>query len=258
MSKILIVGGNGFIGKCLQKKLYNEDISLQTSKDWIVPSNITDKTIVIYLRSISSPSFVNLNKELSYDINVNRTSKFIDESLNLGARVIFFSSDVVYGNSLIKRSTETKNCNPYGVYAKQKNIVENFFLSSFDFISIRVSQVVGPDSKIFNILRYEKKPKIPNYVFRNVINIRYVTDFVENLLHLSKWRTEFPLGIVNLGGAKTRSIYQVSKMIAENYQLNFPDSVKRDKNDKISRPFVVRMDSTKAETFLGKKFTDII
>ena len=192
----IIIGKNGFIAKKLLLRgnylstttNVNDDIFLDLSDADNFNYNIIDEnTTVIFLAAISSPDECNNNYESSYQINVIGTKHFISESLKRGAKVLFFSSDVVYGNTqkIVNEKSET---NPFGNYAKMKDEVEKYFEGVKNFKVFRLSYVLSKEDKYLSylqscILKNEEAEVF--YPFsRKVVFIDDVLESIENIIKL--------------------------------------------------------------------------
>ena len=150
----LIVGASGFIGKKLLSTLRetrrvsytsrhgagdSTALDLQAPEDFNY-SLLNPGDTIYLLAAISSPDICRNQPELARAVNVSGTSVFIRRAIDRGAKVIFFSSDTVYGN----RSSgfdETAECDPVGDYAKMKCEVEDGFKADNNFKSVRLSYV---------------------------------------------------------------------------------------------------------------------
>ena len=114
---IHIVGAKGIIGVHLLKQLQTGDpISVHKSGNWNF-ATITEGDTVFYLRAISSPFQAVIDLKTSHHINVTKTQVAITELIDRGARIVFASSDVVYGETGSTFANEETPRNPYGEYA---------------------------------------------------------------------------------------------------------------------------------------------
>jgi dTDP-4-dehydrorhamnose reductase len=133
----IIIGKNGFIAKKLlsrnEYQFTTSDVNdssafyldLKNSNEFDYTC-LNEKTAIIFLAAVSSPDECNNNYKEAYKINVTGTVSFIRQAIKKGAKVLFFSSDVVYGNTT-KSVDENSEINPFGNYAKMKDEVEKNF-----------------------------------------------------------------------------------------------------------------------------------
>ena len=145
-----------------------------------IPNNIPDSSVFIYLRAISSLTFVQVNPAISNNVKVNNASKFINEALIHGHRVISASSDIVYRNSSTKIFSEIDEDYPQGPYAKQKSDIEKTLTGHDNFLALRMSLITGEGSKLERILSVETSLKITQDIVRNPINIEFVLKSIKS------------------------------------------------------------------------------
>jgi dTDP-4-dehydrorhamnose reductase len=198
--KKIIIGKNGLIAKELFQRGSYEITSSQVSNiendiylnllesDKFDYSIFNKDTRIILLAAISSPDECNNNYAQSYKINVIGTKYFIEESIKKGAKVLFFSSDVIYGNQ-IDKVDETAETNPFGNYAEMKNEIEKAFEFDSNFKVFRLSYVLSNKDKYLSYLKNSIDKKEVAEVFhpfnRKVIYIEDVLDAIESILE--KW-----------------------------------------------------------------------
>jgi dTDP-4-dehydrorhamnose reductase len=189
------------------------------------PNDFDFKTIekddsVIFFAAISSPDECEKNKEYAYNINVTATKIFIENCINRGARILFFSSDVVYGNTNIISDEKTPTA-PFGNYAIMKNEVENYFKNS-DLLKIfRLSYVWSHDDKytkyLVNCAIKNEIAEVFNSLFRNVVYINDVTDAINNLfLTWDYWDNQ----IFNICGVELLSRLDIARYLKEEVYTN--------------------------------------
>ena len=93
---------------------------------------------VAFTAAISAPSVCAEQFDVAMKVNVESTGEFIQQALDRGCKVIFLSSDAVYGRSEDELD-ESQPLNPLGVYAKMKVIVEKRFIGNSKFKVLRLS-----------------------------------------------------------------------------------------------------------------------
>ena len=98
------------------------------------------------MASISAPDICAREHERAWSVNVTGTSEFISRTIERGGRVIFFSSDTVYGECE-DPFDESALCKPAGEYAEMKHKVERRFIENPSFKSIRLSYVFSREDK---------------------------------------------------------------------------------------------------------------
>jgi dTDP-4-dehydrorhamnose reductase len=254
--QLLVIGSDGFLGSKV-KELFHKDYNLihLKSGSWDLQNTLRDKPVVLMLRAMSSPSFVQQNSEESHALNVIKTSQLIAQCLNAGSKVIFTSSDVVYGHSSSAIFTELDHLNPFGTYATQKAEIEKLFHGNSNFFSLRLSLVTGQGSKLLRILSEETNPRIPGDVIRNPVHFKYVLATIRSLLECESWQDISKDLVFNIGGRESLDIFELAQRIAIKEKLNYPVRIERSELDLFSRPEVTRINSDKAEDFTNLKFS---
>ena len=195
----LIIGKNGFIAKKLLKRgqykvttsneLSSDDVYLDLkNSESFDYSYINEQTNIIFLAAISSPDICNNNYDEAYKVNVTGTKSFIKEAIKKGAKVLFFSSDVVYGNTIEKVDEDSKT-NPFGNYAKMKDEVEKAFETEKNFKVFRLSYVLSKEDKYLSYLKNcidnNEIAEVFHPFSRKVVYIEDVLKAIENIL--MKW-----------------------------------------------------------------------
>jgi nucleoside-diphosphate-sugar epimerase len=223
--KNFVIGATSYIGKHIFKKLEIETSVIGTSTrniegllqfNLLHPAKFSYDLIepmdnIFFVAAISSPDSM---KE-AHQINVAGTSFFIEQALKRNARIIFFSSDTVYGNSEIQ-CDESSICNPLGNYALMKNEIENTFLDNALFKSIRLSYVFSKYDKLTSYLIQCDQKNLEAEIFHPFVRaFIYLDDVIDAVIALSSKWNDFFTPIINLGGPQAIS------------RLDFASSLKR-------------------------------
>ena len=109
--KIALIGSSGYISGFIIERLRREYEIVRIDKigetdhylDLEKPEDfdydiLNDTDYAIFPAAISSPDLCEKEYDKCWNINVTGTKKFISEALKRNNRVIFFSSDAVFGN----------------------------------------------------------------------------------------------------------------------------------------------------------------
>ena len=137
MIKYLVVGKSGYIATSFLKKNLvgvccttsnsenKHDLYLDLRRASEFDYRLIDEnTIVIFLAAISSPDYCLENFNDAFNVNVKGTKYFIDKALARNSKVLFFSSDIVYGESRVAVDENTK-IKPVGNYGEMKVAIES-------------------------------------------------------------------------------------------------------------------------------------
>ena len=156
--------------------------------------------VIFFTAAISSPDTCRRERERAWAVNVTGTSKFIDRVIARGGRVVFFSSDTVYGER-IDVFEERALCNPAGDYAEMKYEVEKHFLGNCLFKVIRLSYVFSKEDKFTTYLAgceaRGEEAEIFHPFYRAVV---HRDDVVQGALALARRWDDFPQAVLNFGG----------------------------------------------------------
>lgn len=212
---IAIVGSNGYIAGYLRRSLLEqghmilkidqagddtEHIDLQRAE--IFNYSILDSIdFVVFTAAISSPDRCAKEYDLCWKINVDGTCRFIREAASRNCRVLFFSSDAVYGEIPGYIYTENSGLEGTTPYGEMKKAVERGFKDNPYFKAVRLSYVMSADDKFtsycLGCIRNNKTAGIFHPFYRNVVS---VTDVVKVVSWFVRRYDEFPHKAINVAG----------------------------------------------------------
>jgi nucleoside-diphosphate-sugar epimerase len=226
--RLFILGANGFIGNSLVEAfcdyevvkvssttLATRDIKLDLLKpdETTLYMSVKEGDIVLFLAAKSSPEYCSLRYKNAFDINVIGTISIISKLLQLGVKVLFFSSDVVYGQCL-EAKKEVDEVSPFGEYALMKSVVEKYFVGYVDFKSIRLSHVFSRRDKftryVLECIDNDVSPEIYHPFFRSSI---YIEDVIRGIEYLIFNWSSVDGQYINFGGPKFISRLEITKLI---------------------------------------------
>ena len=149
--KILVTGGCGYIGTVLTEELLNEGhyvnvVDTQWFGNYLKPNKklfLIKKDIrsfkdidlegveaIVHLANIANDPGVELNPNLSWEVNVLATQQIAERAIESGVKqFIYASSGSVYGVKKELNVTEDLNLMPISVYNKTKMVSERILLS---------------------------------------------------------------------------------------------------------------------------------
>lgn len=267
--RVWLVGANGFIGRSLRKSLESHNFEVATTStsgeradfelnllhiEGFDFNNLSQGDVLILLASISSPETCELEPETAKQVNVIGASKLIETCLSLGVRVLFASSDTVYGDAP-EPVKEDVACLPKGNYAKMKREVELKFHGNPNFVSIRLSYVVGEDDKLTSYLVNQsaknESAELYSQIARSAVSISDVTEGLSILCR--KWPTNSQMRIINFGGPESLTRLKIAQYILQNQGLKVSLlEVPPPKDFFDVRPKVVNLNIDKFSTVLGR------
>ena len=206
--KVAIVGSSGYIAgylitefssmpeveKILKIDVKDADaiIDLQQA-DQFDYDQLKDIDIVIFTAAISGPDRCASDFDFCWNINVTGTQFFIKQAIARTCRVIFLSSDAVFGDipgKIYDESSATEAVTPYG---RMKKAVEDEFKDSPYFKAIRLSYVASARDRFMtyclNCVRGNETADIFHPFYRNAIVVSDVVTVVKWLsIHFDEYK----------------------------------------------------------------------
>ena len=240
---ILILGGGGYVGTPLTSKLLENKKNKITVVDTFWFGNFLKKNkrlkiikkdirevdtkwfrgidCIIHLANIANDPAVDLNPNLSWDVNVIASMKIMKFAIkNKVKKFIFASSGSVYGVKKEKKVTEDLDLVPISVYNKTKMIAERVFMSFKNEIRInciRPATVCGVSPRMrfdvsVNLLTLQamKKKKITVFGGNQIRPNIHIQDMIR--LYEFFLKRNIPSGFYN-AGFENLKIINIAKMI---------------------------------------------
>jgi dTDP-4-dehydrorhamnose reductase len=265
--KIIVVGASGYIGKCLFSNVSLNSIGYGTSslgQDGLLrlqldtPNDfnyeiINPSDVVLLTAAISAPDICAREHDRAWAVNVTGTSEFITQVMARGGRVVFFSSDTVYGER-DDAFDEQAPCNPAGEYAEMKHAVEKQFLGNPLFKAIRLSYVFSREDKFTKYLsgcaQRGEEADIFHPFYRSVI---HRDDVVQGAIALAQRWDEFTQSVINFGGPDVLARTEFAKILQDTVLPNLHFCVTEPDADFFkNRPKVISMVSPLLSQLLGR------
>lgn len=258
MNKIAIVGSEGYISKFLIENLSKDNDILRVDKidspdivfldlahpekfDYNLLHNIN---FVIFTAAISGPDMCANEYDFCWNINVEGTSYFIKKAIEKQCKVLFFSSDAVFGegvNNIFDENSITAASTPYG---KMKKEIEDRFRHEIGFKAIRLSYVVSIKDKFVSYcmkcIQGNEIAEIFHPFYRNCITITDVVKVVEYLC--TKW-DDYEHTFLNIAGIELVSRIRIADEISRKFNKFQYRIVTPNKDFFKNRPAITQMQS---------------
>ena len=225
--KVAIVGSSGYIAGFLLKRFCTDSSIERVLKidqteeadvklDLLQPeqfdySVLKDIDYVIFTAAISGPDKCASDFEWCWSINVTGTKYFIEKALECNCRVLFFSSDAVFGDipgHIYTELSETKAETPYG---RMKKRIEDIFKENKNFKAIRLSYVVSAKDRFLSYcmqcIREKKTAEVFHPFYRNCITVNDVVNVV--VWFLDNWEIYEPF-VLNVAGKELVSRVRIA------------------------------------------------
>ena len=250
--KILLIGGEGYIGSNFIKKFNNEfDFIVISSKKKskkiakteyvsVTEKKIIDKIkllnpdIVIHLAGLSGLKKCESEPKKAFKINVEGTANVVKGCLKINAKLIFISSREVYGETINKKSKESDIVKSKNIYGKTKMEAEKIIQNAgknykLNYIILRLTNVYGPgnNSGINHIIRSSiNEGKIYLNGGQQILNFIFIEDVIE-LIRLIILNDKLSREIINVGSNDSISLKKfvgmVIKMLDKNIDIEFKE-----------------------------------
>lgn len=231
--KLGIIGSNGFIGNRLCD-LYNKYFDVSRFNRNPLPNeyyfdlnnvNIINYDIfekidyVIFTSALSKIEYCEDNESEAKKINVENTILTIKNIINKNCKVVFLSSDAVYGN-IDGKLDEDSQCNPISVYGNCKLAVEEYFRNYSNMVHIvRLPYIFScEDSFTRYLLQCAKngsEAEVYDSFYRNVISIEDLADIIR--VFIDNWDKTY---IINAAGDRLISRMDIAIAVADNIKEN--------------------------------------
>lgn len=242
---ILITGGTGLLGKAIINTMrpginiastfdgaYSVDntdivkhlkVNILDKKSYIDLALSFKPEYIIHCASIGSPDFAELNKDLTWNVNVAGTSNIVDVCNSVGAKLIYISSNGLYSGDSPPYS-EDSPANPINFYGMTKLEGEKISKTATNgCVIVRPILMYGWNNS------FERKNIVTSSLEklrRNEIVYAYNDVFVSPLYSeqcaSAIWNiiTNNIAGDFNIGGAERASIYDLLLKTAKIFGLN--------------------------------------
>ena len=208
---------------------------------------------VAFCAAISEPSVCANQFQDSLRVNVTSTGDFIYEALKRGCKVIFLSSDAVYGN-VLGEFDEEETVDPLGVYAEMKAVVEKRFLEYPLFKVLRLSYNFFKEDRFTTYLRNCAEEGATAEIFdpfsRSVV---HRDDTVDAIIALYNNWDVCEESVINCGGPETLSRVEFANILKDTVLKDLKTKMVTP-NEKFynDRPAIVSMRSNHLEEVLGR------
>lgn len=261
LMNIAIVGSSGYIAGFLFQRFHNEsfvdeivridqnelaDVRLNLQEPEKFDYEILNRIdFIVFTAAISGPDKCATDYDFCWNINVTGTKYFIKEAVGRNCKVLFFSSDAVFGDipgMIYDEKSETKARTPYG---RMKKAIEDEFKSEKNFKAIRLSYVASTKDKFVSYclgcIERGEVADIFHPFYRNVI---VVSDVVNVVLWFAKHWEDFEPFVLDVAGkelvSRVRIADEINRIVGD--KLKYVISVPNDEFYN-NRPKITQMKS---------------
>ena len=219
--RVAVVGSSGYIAGYLLKR-FEDVLKIDQTPEADAYLNLAEAEkfdysvldgvdFVIFTAAISGPDLCAKEFEKCWNINVIGTEHFISQAIAHGCKVLFFSSDAVFGDipgEIYTELSETKAQTPYG---RMKKAVEDRFKEDPNFKAIRLSYVVSKNDRFVSYclkcMKTGETAVIFHPFYRNCITVSDVVHTVDWLVN--HWDS-FESHVLNVAGMEIVSRVRIA------------------------------------------------
>lgn len=228
--KLAIAGSSGYLGEYLTGRFSrikemgtpvklgrreNADYLLDLAKTEEFNYSVLESIdYMVFAAAISGPDKCANEYRESWKINVEGTCHVIERAIEMGCKVLFLSSDAVYGNRagyIYSEESLTEAETPYG---EMKKTVEDAFKGDPFFKALRLSYVVSVKDKFVSYclkcMEENREAEVFHPFYRNCITLDDVGSMVVWLIN--NW-DKFPHPFLNAAGEELVSRVRIADEI---------------------------------------------
>lgn len=226
-------------------------------------NQLNDIDFIVFTAAISGPDKCATDFDFCWKINVEGTKYFIKEAIARKCKVLFFSSDAVFGDipgKIYTEESETRAETPYG---RMKKAIEDEFKESPSFKAIRLSYVASAKDRFISYclscMEKDETADIFHPFYRNVI---VVSDVVDVVVWFSKHWDEYTPFVLNVAGKELVSRVRMTDELNRLFDNKLKYTISTPNEDFYNnRPKITQMKSlylTKYQIFEDNTFTEKI
>ena len=257
--KFLVTGVNGQLGYDIKRELvskgYNDILALTRDELDLTDEVLVKKVIgeykpdvIFHCAAYTAVDKAEDEKEIAYDVNVNATRYIVNCARDVGAKLIYISTDYVFDGSKEGLYKEDDEISPINYYGETKYLGEEEVRGYNNHIIARISWVFGINGKNFikTMLRLAETRDEVSVVSDQVGSPTYTVDLSKVLVDMA---LSDVLGIYHITNEEYCSWYEFAKYIFEvnNKDILVNPIKTSDYKTNAKRPLNSKLDKSKLE-----------
>ena len=243
LSKIVFTGISGLLGGYFSKLkspgyelLGVADNNVVDNGKYLFKVDITDKEqvldfvkkikpdVIVHAASIGNVDYCESHPDEAFRVNLEGTKNVIEAAKEIGAKIIFISSNAVYDGENTPYDENAK-LNPIDIYGKTKVEGERIVLgSNLEYVIIRLMTMYGwpqnggranPVTWIIDSLKKGEKINVVNDIYNNHLWANQAAEAIWEVIKQAKFGHIF-----NVAGLDCVSRYDLALKVAEIFDLD--------------------------------------
>lgn len=186
--------------------------------------NKINPQVVVHAVAIGNVDYCEKNPKEAYEVNVEGTKNVLEGCMDVGAKIIFISSNAVYdGKNPFYSEKSLKN--PLEVYGKTKKKAEDVVIKSgVPYVLIRLMTMYGwqpkgarlnPVTWVIEQLKNKNQIKVVDDIYNNHLWAGQAADVIWKIIQENRNNE-----IYNIAGKDCVSRYELALKVAEVFNLN--------------------------------------
>lgn len=251
---IMVTGGTGLLGQelsnILEKNNYNfcsfgsRELDITKSEDVLSYVKKIKPNVIFHCAAYTiTEKAEDECREQNYLVNELGTKNIVEAAKEIGATLVYISTDYVFDGSSAKEYEEDSIANPLNEYGKSKLLGENIVKNNMDnYYIIRTSWVFGKygHNFVYTMRNLAKKLDVLNIVNDQIGRPTWAKTLADFMLYVIKNKVEY--GIYHLSNDGSCSWYDFAKEILKEEKIEivpisskeFPQKARRPKYSALS------------------------
>ncbi|MFL0248946.1 SDR family oxidoreductase [Clostridium neuense] len=235
MKTIVVTGKDGFFASRFidyYKEKYNiigfshDDLDITNEKQTVSIISKYKPDYLVHAAAISDTGACERNPEKSFEVNVKGSINVAKACVKTKAKLIYLSSDQVYGGNDEVGPYDEEKYVPNNVYGKHKiqaekeilRVMQNVVILRLTWLfDLPERQKKTNSNIVWNIAKALMENKAVKFPANEYRGITYVHDLVKNFDKI----IDLPVGVYNAGSENNLSTYEVAKTVIAAMGLSY-------------------------------------